>query len=295
MYQNDQIRLRPASRNDVEFLVATEAAPDNATFIGQWPRDRHLANLCDTNFKYLMIVTDDHVDPLGYVILEGMTDGNCSLNIKRIVTVEKGRGIGRAAIRQIKELAFREFGIHRLWLDVKTFNARAKYIYETEGFKVEGTLRDCIKKGDQYESLTVLSILGSESNPSNSALLMRDRLVGTWSLAEFTNISANGVSASWQGEISGRLIYTKNGMVSVSINRFSSSTSEAQLEKNSFYAGRYQLTDVNVVKHIVEQASESKRIGHTYLRKFQFKNELLELSGTGLTGEVRLAWKKDHE
>ena len=96
------------------------------------------------------------------MILEGVKDENRSLNIKRIVVAEKGLGIGRAAIQLVKELAFSELQAHRLWLDVKTFNTRAKHIYETEGFKIEGTLRDCIRKGDQYESLTVLSILENE-------------------------------------------------------------------------------------------------------------------------------------
>ena len=84
------------------------------------------------------------------------------MNIKRIVVMEKGRGFGRAAIKLNKEISFKELKMHRLWLDVKTFNFRAKHIYETEGFIIEGILRDCIKRDNQYESLTILSILENE-------------------------------------------------------------------------------------------------------------------------------------
>ncbi len=154
--------LRQASLEDIDYIISVESDSENAAFVGQWTRIQHLRNIDDDNFSYLIIESRESFEHLGYVILEGVKDQNRSLNIKRIVVVEKGRGVGRAAIRLIKELAFREHKMHRLWLDVKTFNARAKHIYETEGFIIEGTLRDCIKRGNQYESLTVLSILENE-------------------------------------------------------------------------------------------------------------------------------------
>ncbi|MCX6127393.1 MAG: GNAT family protein [Proteobacteria bacterium] len=169
----NQITLRRASEADIDFIVTAEVAPDNTPFIGRWPRSQHIANLGNGTFSYLIIERQKPDSPLGYVILEGLKDENRSLNIKRIVVVEKGLGIGRAAIQQIKNLAFSKFQAHRLWLDVKTFNDRAKHIYETEGFKIEGTLRDCIKNGDQYESLTVLSILESEFTSQKINLQVR--------------------------------------------------------------------------------------------------------------------------
>ncbi len=157
-----QITLNRASHSDIEFIVNAETSDDNAEFIGQWHADQHAANLKDANYIYLIISSVLHDTRLGYVILEGATDKNSSLNIKRIVVLQKGNGVGRATIKLIKKLAFDDLGIHRLWLDVKTFNHRAKHLYETEGFKIEGTLRDCIKRGEHYESLTVLSILKPE-------------------------------------------------------------------------------------------------------------------------------------
>jgi diamine N-acetyltransferase len=152
----------PAVATDVAFIVACESNLDNSAFISQWPKDRHLRTLIDPNFGYYIIVGSVETKALGYVILEGLRDENDSLCIQRIVTTEKSRGIGRAAIKQIKKLAFFEFNTHRLWLDVKTFNTRAKHLYETEGFRIEGTLRDCIKKENCYESLIVLSLLKPE-------------------------------------------------------------------------------------------------------------------------------------
>lgn len=162
MSEKPTVSLHPTQDTDVDFVVTAENAPDNTTFISKWTKEQHLENLLNPNFCYFTIINVENRTPLGYVILEGLSDENHSVNIKRIVVTAKGLGIGRMAIEQVKNFAFNECQAHRLWLDVKTFNSRAQHLYMSEGFKVEGTLRECIKSGDHYDSLTVMSILKSE-------------------------------------------------------------------------------------------------------------------------------------
>ena len=64
--------------------------------------------------------------------------------------VQKGQGYGHAALRLLKKVAFEQWQAHRLWLDVKDFNHRARHLYAAEGFVVEGTLRECLKNGDSF-------------------------------------------------------------------------------------------------------------------------------------------------
>lgn len=80
----------------------------------------------------------------------------------RITIAVKGKGYSRNILRQIKHWAFIEQKAHRLWLDVKETNNRARSLYLSEGFHIEGTLRDCLKAGDAYESLIILSMLATE-------------------------------------------------------------------------------------------------------------------------------------
>jgi hypothetical protein len=54
--------------------------------------------------------------------------------------LERDRGYGRQAIRLIKALAFVRWQAERLWLTVRTHNARAQHLYESEGFITEGFL-----------------------------------------------------------------------------------------------------------------------------------------------------------
>jgi len=70
----------------------------------------------------------------------------------------------------VKKLCFEEWRAHRLWLDVKEHNMRARHLYESEGFVREGVLRECIRNGETYESLIVMSMLEQEyfSQPGDS-------------------------------------------------------------------------------------------------------------------------------
>jgi diamine N-acetyltransferase len=74
----------------------------------------------------------------------------------------KGSGFGRAALRVTKKVAFDDLGAHRFWLDVKRRNTRAKALYDSEGFVVEGELRDAIRQPQGFESLIVMSMLRPE-------------------------------------------------------------------------------------------------------------------------------------
>ncbi|MEK4159087.1 MULTISPECIES: GNAT family N-acetyltransferase [Paenibacillus] len=54
---------------------------------------------------------------------------------------------------------FQHTETYRLWLDVRDHNHRARHVYESCGFTLEGTLRDCIKVEGHFESLHIMSIL----------------------------------------------------------------------------------------------------------------------------------------
>jgi RimJ/RimL family protein N-acetyltransferase len=75
------------------------------------------------------------------------------------------KGYGRAALKSVQQLAFAQLQAHRLWLDVKDHNSRARHLYQAMGFVEEGRLRECVKSGNRFESLVVLSMLRSEYQP----------------------------------------------------------------------------------------------------------------------------------
>lgn len=77
-------------------------------------------------------------------------------------TTERGKGIGTWATEVTRDFAFEELKLHRLELDVYSFNPRAEKVYLKAGFKREGILRDAVMDGDKYADDILMSILEDE-------------------------------------------------------------------------------------------------------------------------------------
>lgn len=167
-----KIRLRPTIEADLDFVIAAEQAAENRAFVGAWTRGQHRAAIESGDLSHL-VIENAGGERVGYIILAGLTGSNESVELRRIVVTEKNRGCGRRALLEIKKLAFEKLKAHRLWLDVKEANARARHIYETEGFKTEGVLRECMKTENGYESLVVMSMLGGEYEFQSDKSILR--------------------------------------------------------------------------------------------------------------------------
>lgn len=75
---------------------------------------------------------------------------------------ERGKGIGGWATEATRDFAFEQLKLHRLELDVFSFNPRAEKVYLKAGFKREGVLRDAVLDGEQYGDDILMSILEDE-------------------------------------------------------------------------------------------------------------------------------------
>ena len=154
--------LRRTTADDIDFIIGAEQDGDTRPFILPWHREQHVAALSDPDLGYFIVETTADAQRVGFVILVGLRNPHRSLELRRVVIVRKRRGFGRAAVRAVKEFAFTTAGAHRLWLDVKEHNQRARALYEAEGFVVEGVLRECLKEQSGFSSLVVMALLASE-------------------------------------------------------------------------------------------------------------------------------------
>jgi len=157
-----RVRLRPTMTSDLEYVLSLEQDAENLAFITPWERTQHDAAIRFPDFRHFIIEGGEGLHAAGFLILIGCRSPNQSLELKRMVVQSKGSGIGRAALRVAKKVAFDDLGAHRFWLDVKARNTRAKALYDSEGFVVEGELRECVKVEGGFESLIVMSMLRPE-------------------------------------------------------------------------------------------------------------------------------------
>ncbi|MFL6693370.1 MAG: GNAT family N-acetyltransferase [Ramlibacter sp.] len=164
-------RLRPTMQSDLEFVLSLERDPVNLPYITPWERTQHEAAIRFPDFRHFVIEGGDDLASVGFLILIGCKSRNQSLELKRMVVQPKGQGFGRAALRVAKKVAFDDLAAHRFWLDVRTHNARAKGLYESEGFVLEGTLRESVRGTNGFDSLAVFSMLRTEFEARRSRSL----------------------------------------------------------------------------------------------------------------------------
>lgn len=155
-------QLRPTTPADLDFVLTAEAAAHAAGYVRLWTRDRHLQSLDDPDERHWIVEDSATQDRVGYLILLGLQDPDQCFLVKRIVIAQPGKGYGRSALTQVLDQAFRKFEAHRVWLDVMEDNHRARSLYRSLGFVEEGRLRECVRVGDKFASMWLMSMLRTE-------------------------------------------------------------------------------------------------------------------------------------
>lgn len=79
----------------------------------------------------------------------------------------RGKGIGTWATRMTCAFAFEHLRLHRLELNVFSFNPRAEKAYLKAGFKKEGILRDAVLDGDRYADEILMAVLEDDWKSRN--------------------------------------------------------------------------------------------------------------------------------
>ena len=156
------LRLRPTMLSDLDFVASVEDDPANRPFITPWERVQHEGAVRFPDFRHFIVEAGEGYPSAGFVILQGCRNPNASVELKRLVLQPKGQGYGRACVRLLVQMAFRDLGAHRFWLGVRSANARALALYRSEGFVEEGRLRESVRSGSGFDSLVVLSMLKDE-------------------------------------------------------------------------------------------------------------------------------------
>ena len=101
------LKLRPTTETDLPFVVETEhEAAKKGVVTAQTLKD-HEEYLKNRDVRHLIIESEKRA--VGYAILAGVEDKNESIELRRIVVAESGKGFGRRALREIKRQAFENF------------------------------------------------------------------------------------------------------------------------------------------------------------------------------------------
>ena len=73
-----------------------------------------------------------------------------------------GKGYGLEAMYLIAQYAFTHLNLHRLYLKVFAWNKNARAMFESFGFREEGTLREQVFRDGKYHDIVIYGMLGNE-------------------------------------------------------------------------------------------------------------------------------------
>lgn len=120
-------------------------------------------SLEDKNRYFFLILSPDGKIIGESVINEIDWESRCAnFRIGIYHETERGKGIGTWATEVTRDFAFEKLKLHRLELDVYSFNPRAERVYIKAGFKREGVLRDAVMDGNKYADDILMSISEEE-------------------------------------------------------------------------------------------------------------------------------------
>lgn len=124
----------------------------------------HLARLPGADDRADFAILDADGAYLGEVVLNELDDDNLAMNyrIALVGRAARGRGIGTEAGRAVVAWGFDEVGLHRIGLDVFSFNPAAQRSYEKIGFHVEGIARHTMLWDGEWIDSVLMSMLVSD-------------------------------------------------------------------------------------------------------------------------------------
>ena len=173
IWSRDGYVMRPARLEDAEMYYQENFNPldgEVARLTGSkevYSREEVVNFFCQCiqdrdRFDFLLISPDGSI--IGESVINDIdwTARCANFRIAIFHSWQCGKGIGSWAVNNARDFAFQVLGLHRLELDVFSFNPRAKKAYLAAGFAVEGVLRDRIWDGEKYGDDIIMAILEDE-------------------------------------------------------------------------------------------------------------------------------------
>ena len=164
------VRLRPIGSQDADQMWEMVSDPEGRRLTGTTAtisrevNDEWCATVAERAGRFDWAITHASDDYLGEIVLNEIDEHAASANLRLALRPgQRGRGFGGEAIELVLAYAFGEapdgVGLHRASLDVLSNNPRARMLYESLGFVVEGRLREAHRDGDFWCDAIVMAVL----------------------------------------------------------------------------------------------------------------------------------------
>lgn len=164
------LRLRRLQREDCEGMLEWMHDIETAEYFRADMLNKTEADILEFIEQSDLVLTDgksihyaiagDKNEYLGTISLKkiNLRDRNAEYAIS-LRKMMRGKGVGYIATKEILRLAFDEFDLEKVYLNVLTDNERAIRLYEKCGFAFEGEFRNHLFLGKHYRNLRWYAML----------------------------------------------------------------------------------------------------------------------------------------
>lgn len=171
--EGELVRLRPIGPQDAEHMWEMLDDAEGMRLTGTTASftrpqiDEWCATVAAREGRQDWAITHGSDEYLGEIVLNEIDEHSANANLRLSMRPgHRGRGFGGEAIELVLRHAFAEespgLGLHRVSLDVLSINPRAKMLYESLGFVVEGRLRHAHRDGEHWCDAILMGILEDE-------------------------------------------------------------------------------------------------------------------------------------
>ncbi|MED1746967.1 GNAT family protein [Brevibacillus borstelensis] len=169
--EGERVYLRPVELADTDLYFGTLFHPETRRLTGtqrSFTREqihRYLdAKSQDSSNLLLLIALQDNDEVIGDIALQSIdpVNRNCNIRIAINELQHQSKGFGSEAMRLLLGYGFGILNLHRIELNVFSYNERAIRAYEKIGFKQEGVQREALYYHHQYHDSVMMSMLARE-------------------------------------------------------------------------------------------------------------------------------------
>lgn len=169
LYDNENFYLRAVEEKDLYWLAELRNHKDTWPYLGtlnftNMPRQKRWFETSSLDPKQMNLVFGSYqFGDLGLAKIDEIDyrNGSCRVGAD-IMPAFRGKGLSRELYKLLFQFIFNELRMHRAWLLVMCFNARAQALYKKMGMKEEGKQKDAIFRNGKYYDYIMMSILEPE-------------------------------------------------------------------------------------------------------------------------------------
>lgn len=181
----DRIILRPFESKDIDDMIKILNEPELKKLTGSVTNDNDAKKIMDEDEKIrvsewyktrnvqsdrldLVIALKDSNQIIGEVVFNEYDELTNNVNFRVLISQSySNQGLGSEAIKLFIQYGFEQLNLHKISLEVFSFNPRAEHVYTKSGFKLEGIKREDFKYNDDYIDTKIYGILKSEYDQIN--------------------------------------------------------------------------------------------------------------------------------